>query len=71
MIATAVTAPDARAAIVHQAIECEKALRLAAFVESESSLSNGIAVGMRKMAVYHSERAFGWAGTLARQGGAK
>lgn len=73
MMAAPRTSPtaQARAAIVRQAHECEKALRLADFVEGESSLSSGIAVGMRKMAALHSEQAFRWAASLTRHGGAR
>ncbi len=38
--------------------ECMECLRLAAFADSEPTLSAGIADGMRKLAAYHSENAF-------------
>lgn len=56
--------------VIHQAKACEDALRLAAFAESEPTLSTGLANSLRKLATYHSENAFCWARHGARAGGA-
>ena len=53
--------------IMHQANECEQALRLAAFAEVEAMPD--VAAGLRKLAAFHSDHAFQWAGTLVRSGG--
>lgn len=57
----------ARAAIVYQARECEQCLRLALFAETEPSLSQGLADGLRKMAAYHSDHAFRWSRHLTTE----
>lgn len=49
---------DAKRAIVAQANECESALRCADFCERNLSCADN---GFRKLAAYHSDRAFEWA----------
>lgn len=44
--------------IEHAGHECMECMRLAAFADSEPTLSRGLADGMRKLAAYHSENAF-------------
>lgn len=57
---------SAKRGVMYHANECERALRSAAFAESESSLGESMAVCLRKLAAYHSEGAFSWAQSLAR-----
>lgn len=49
-----------RDAILHQATECERCLRLAMFAEEEPALSSGLIESLRKTAAYHSDHAFRW-----------
>jgi hypothetical protein len=65
---TAERSERAKAGIVHEAKNCEDALRMAAFAADEPSLSIGIAEGLRKMAAFHSENAFRWVGWLSSGG---
>lgn len=57
------TTPDqqARDAILHHGIECEKTLRLAAFARAEQNLGDKIADGLVKLAAFYSYHAFQWA----------
>lgn len=61
--AVAAVKPDqqARDAIVHHGIECEKTLRLAAFARAEQNLGDKIADGLVKLAAFYSYHAFQWA----------
>lgn len=71
MSAAKTRAEQAKAGIAFHAKSCEECLRSAAFAE-EQGLAAGMSAGLRKLAGYHSEHAFGWARTLARaQGGAQ
>lgn len=67
-VAKPVTASVYQASIIHNAQECEQALKLADFADRESMPD--IAYGMRKLAAFHSEIAFRSSESLARMGGA-
>lgn len=54
--------------IMHQAFECEQALKLAVFAEDNAMPD--VAVGLRKLAAFHSDHAFQWAQSLRAVGGA-
>ena len=56
----------ARAGICHQARECEDALRLAAFADSEPMLGSGMAESLRRLAAYHSDQAYRWSDSMQR-----
>lgn len=56
----------ARVGILHHATQCESALRLAAFADSEPMLGDRLSRGLRRLAEASSEHAFRWGTALQR-----
>lgn len=64
------TVERTKQAIVRQAVECEKCLRLAEFAEEHSeAYSAGVPKGLRQLAEMFSDQAFSWARHLRVEGG--
>lgn len=57
---------DPQIGIAYNAAQCEEALRLADFADSERL--SGMAEGLRKLARFHADHAWAWVPRLQREG---